>query len=563
MTFWEHFLRLLPWRPRQALAALYWQATRRKVRARNRLREGVQNLPFAYDLWISTIESNSELASSAGATMERWAWRPTFSVILHSSSDYTEEQLSRSIKSIERQIYRGWNLLVRPADLIGSAITSASGDYVVPLRIGDTLSEVALFHFAERLQNDRSAALLYGDQDELDGRGRRSRPWFKPRWNQEMFLAQDFLGAAVAIKTNRARQVIEAGEGSVGLGLSTLLLEFTAAADGQIAHVPHILCHVDASIAPPSQEERLNAVARHVQHLGARCAPGPFGTVKVSWPLPEELPLVSVIVPTRDKAELLSACVDSLLDKTSYGPFEVLIVDNGSVEPETLNYLARVAEHPRVRVIRDEEAYNFSAINNRAAREASGSFLCLLNNDTEVIEPEWLSELMRYAVRPQVGAVGAKLLYDDGTIQHAGVVVGLGEAAGHAHRFAPADKPGYFGQPHAAQFVSAVTAACLVVERAKFDAVGGLDEQDLAIAFNDVDLCLKLQAAGLRNVYVPHAVLLHHESKSRGSDLSPGQLDRYLRELRVLQKRWGTKGYQDPLHNPNLDPYSETYIVRL
>jgi GT2 family glycosyltransferase len=162
-----------------------------------------------------------------------------------------------------------------------------------------------------------------------------------------------------------------------------------------------------------------------------------------------------------------------------------------------------------------------------------------------------------------MGAVGAKLLYDDGTIQHAGVIVGIGEAAGHPHRFLPDDEPGYYRMPHVSQFVSAVTGACLVVEKKKFQSVGGLDEVKLAVAFNDVDLCLKLQSAGWRNVYVPHAVLLHHESRSRGSDMAPGQLERYLREVAVLQERWGTKTYQDPLHNPNLDRYSETFVFRI
>jgi GT2 family glycosyltransferase len=219
--------------------------------------------------------------------------------------------------------------------------------------------------------------------------------------------------------------------------------------------------------------------------------------------------------------------------------------------------------HPKVRLLPYPGTYNFSAINNAAARNARGSYLCLLNNDTEVVSGEWLTELMRYAVRPDIGAAGAKLLYEDGTIQHAGVVVGIGEAAGHAHRFLPAHEPGYFRQPHVAQYVSAVTAACLVVEKAKFEAVGGLDEAELAVAFNDVDFCLKLEKAGWRNVYVPHAVLVHHESKSRGKDISAANIDRYRRELNVLQQRWGTKTYDDPLHNPNLDRYSETFVISL
>jgi GT2 family glycosyltransferase len=377
-----------------------------------------------------------------------------------------------------------------------------------------------------------------------------------------MFFADDYLSAAIAIDASLARQVM-AGTESEGRSLSALLLGVTDAANGAIIHVPHVLCHVEARADDRVQSARAEVVERHLCPLGATCALGPFGTVKVLWPLPAELPLVSIIIPTRDKVELLRACVDSLLGATLYRPFEILIVDNGSSAAETLDYLSEIAAHPAIRVLRYDEPYNYSAINNFAARAAAGSYLCLLNNDTEVVEPDWLTEMIRYAVRPDVGAVGAKLLYGDGSIQHAGVIVGIGEAAGHAHRFAPANQPGYFRQPHVAQFVSAVTAACLVVEKGKFEAVGGLDEKDLAIAYNDVDLCLKLEAAGWRNVYVPHAVLLHHESKSRGSDVSPEHVDRYMRELRIFQERWGTKTYDDPLHNPNLDRYSETFVIGL
>jgi GT2 family glycosyltransferase len=214
-------------------------------------------------------------------------------------------------------------------------------------------------------------------------------------------------------------------------------------------------------------------------------------------------------------------------------------------------------------VIAYRRPYNYSAVNNFAVQHSAGQFICLLNNDTEIVEEEWLCEMMRYASKPEIGAVGAKLLYDDGSIQHAGVVIGLGTAAGHAHRFLPDGEPGYFNMAHLPHYVSAVTAACLVVSKSKFLEVGGLDEETFAIAFNDVDLCLKLQASGWKNVYVPYAVLIHHESKSRGSDLSAKNIERYSRELSSLQERWGTKGYQDPLHNPNLDKSSETYVLRV
>jgi GT2 family glycosyltransferase len=532
--------------------------TRRRVRARTRLVQACSDLPFAYAYWIASTERNPEREAHFRTAIEDWSIQPRFALMLYSETVFSSAALAQSLKSIARQIYPHWSLLGAPEESFTPRITTVEADYLIPLRVGDELSDVALFRYADALQADRDISILYGDQDEFDQQGRRSRPWFKPRWNEEMFLAQDFLSRAVAIKADLARQVATT---HAPTDVESLVLRATSAAKS-IVHVPHILCHANASRLTATGR-RLEAVAEYLAPTGASCAPGNFGSVKVEWPLPAELPLVSIIVPTKDKLEVLKPCIESLLRLTTYGNFEILIVDNGSTEPETARFLAEVSANNRVRVIEYPVPYNFSAINNFAIRHARGDYLCLLNNDTEIVAPDWLTELMRYAIRLGIGAVGAKLLYEDRSIQHAGVVIGIGDAAGHAHRFLPADQPGYFCQAHVAQFVSAVTAACLVVEKKKFEAIGGFDEKDLAIAFNDVDFCLRLERAGYRNVYVPHAVLLHHESKSRGNDLSPENIDRYRRELKVLQERWATKIYADPLHNPNLDRYSETFVIGL
>lgn len=554
MTFWEHFLRVLPRRPAAALAALYWHLTRRRLRAHNRLRRASADLPFAYLVWIDRTEQ-SPVPSDIASAIEQLPYKPTFSIVLHGL--HSAEGLDRSMRSLERQLYPLWHFVNQnSAEPWDDQLSSLTGDFFVPLRIGDSLSETALFRFAEALQTG-GERIVYGDEDQLDSHGERCRPWFKPRWNREMFLAQDYLSSAVAIESGLVR---EARDQHDARNLHELLLTATALAEDAIVHVPHILCHVEPRATPGKDWEI--AVGRHLHPLGAVAASGPFGTVKVQWPLPDDLPLVSILVPTKDKLSLLRPCIDGLLNHTDYPKLEILIVDNDSVEKTTADYLEEVSQDARVRVLPYPRPYNFSAINNFAVRRARGCFLCLLNNDTEVIEPSWLTEMMRYAVRPEIGAVGAKLLYNDGSIQHAGVVVGLGEAAGHAHRLLPDDQPGYFRMPHVAQFVTAVTAACLVVEKSKFEVVGGLDE-GLAVAFNDVDLCLKVQAAGWRNVYVPHAVLLHHESRSRGDDMSPLNIDRYRAELDTLQQRWQTKTYDDPLHNPNLDRYSETFVFRI
>ena len=555
MNFWEHFIRVLPRRPKQALAALYWHVTRRKIRARNRLRVASADLPFAYAVWISTNENNPAPAE-VQTTVDGWQWQPRFLIVLHESGQFTTEQLDRSVGSVDRQAYPHKTIHRDTRVPFRDAISRANADYVIPLRVGDMLSREALFRWGQAAVTNPGASILFGDQDQLDEQGRRTRPWFKPRWNEEMFFAQDYLGAAVAIESGLALTAAKKAE-----GIDEFRLRSVIEANGKAIHVPHIMCHVDPSNEDPS--DRIATVRNHLQAFGATCGPGPFGTVKVDWPLPNDLPLVSIIVPTKDKVELLRPCVDSVLQRTEYANFEILVVDNGSTEKRTAEYLATASKNPKVRVLRYQAPYNFSAINNFAIHHTLGTFVCLLNNDTEVIEPSWLNEMMRYAVRDEVGAVGAKLLYEDGSIQHAGVVIGIGEAAGHAHRYLPPDDPGYFRQAHVTHYVSAVTAACLVVEKKKFVAVGGLDEAELAIAFNDVDLCLKLGKAGWRNVYTPHAVLLHHESKSRGKDSLPDNIQRYRCELAVLQERWKTKTFDDPLHNPNLDKYTETYVIRL
>lgn len=575
MTFWQILVRVLPRAPLRALEALWWHVTRRRVRAMNILRGIAAPLPFWYEHWIRNVAPPS--GADQKTIVAQWAWRPIFCVVLVGGGGGTEEGVRRSAASLLGQAYGEWKLLLPQsagaAHLaqgdgriqivaepgLPAAIEEASGDFLLPLREGDELAAGALFRLAAAAQAEPEAAIIYGDHDEIDQSGRRRRPWFKPRWNEEMFLAQDYLTGSAAVALAEAK-AMPLGDQATADELMLLVARGTRK---PIVHVPHIVVHTRPGACGEASSKRQAMLRRHLAGTGAEISAGPFGTVKVSWPLPAELPLVSIIVPTKDKLELLRPCVDGLLGATTYRPFELLIVDNASVEPRTARYLREVAADPRVRVLAYPGPYNFSAINNYAVRETRGTFLCLLNNDTQVVSGDWLTELMRYAVRPEVGAVGAKLLYEDGTIQHAGVVIGMGDAAGHAHRFLADTQPGYFRYPHVAQFVTAVTGACLLVEKRKYVAVGGLDEQCLAIAYNDIDLCLKLEQAGWRNVYVPHAPLIHHETKSRGKDDSPSQVERYRRELRIFQERWGTRTYKDPLFNPNLDPASETYTVRL
>jgi GT2 family glycosyltransferase len=268
-----------------------------------------------------------------------------------------------------------------------------------------------------------------------------------------------------------------------------------------------------------------------------------------------------VIVPTRNRLDLLRPCLEGLA-KTNYPDVEVIVVDNDSDDPATVAYLGDL-RHSGCRVFRHSGPFNFSAINNRAAGEARGEVLCLLNNDVEVLEPEWLSVMVTQALRDEVGAVGAQLLYPDGRIQHAGVVLGICGGGAHAHRFLRPGEQGYFKRHRLPQFVSAVTAACLVVRRDRFLAVGGFDERNFPVAFNDVDFCMRMNQQGWQSLYEPRATLIHRESISRGDDRNPADAARFASELAALRRLWGTGERVDQFHHPELSPFSEQFVVSL
>jgi GT2 family glycosyltransferase len=376
----------------------------------------------------------------------------------------------------------------------------------------------------------RSATIAYADDDLLDGAGKRFRPHLKPDWNSELFRHFDYLTGACIVKATPEALISLSGEEDWAGQLVR-----DAAHKGTPLHVPQMLHHRQSRPQP---------------HL------------LVDPILPADmLPLVSVIIPTRNRVDLLRTCLSGLA-ATDYPDLEIIIVDNDSDDPETLNFLSGL-DPARHRVLRHEGPFNYSAINNRAVGEARGALLCLLNNDIEVIGSDWLKIMAAQALRDDVGAVGARLLYPDGRIQHAGVVIGMGGAAGHAHRFLQPDEEGYFHRHALPQFASAVTAACLVVARERFLAVGGLDERNFAVAFNDVDLCLRLNQRGWQSFYEPRATLIHHESVSRGFDRDPAGAARFAGELAALKERWNTEKGIDPFHHPALSPASEHFVLHL
>ena len=309
----------------------------------------------------------------------------------------------------------------------------------------------------------------------------------------------------------------------------------------------------NATAKPYAQEAARRAVEEHLKRTGilGTVVPSHGVYLQTKYALPNERPMVSIIIPTRDQASSLKKCVYSIFEKTDYPAYELIVIDNGSYDSEALEFLAELKKRGGVRVERIDDAFNYSRLNNRGVELARGSLVALLNNDVEVLHADWLSEMVSRAIQPKVAMVGARLWYPNGTIQHGGVILGAGGIAGHAHTGLRRDEPGYFARAHLAQDVSAVTTACALVKRDVYLQVGGFDE-NLAVTFNDIDLCLRLREARYRILWTPYAELIHHESASRGFDNSAPKQVRFLAEVDYMKSKWGDILQRDPFYNPNL-----------
>jgi GT2 family glycosyltransferase len=457
-----------------------------------------------------------------------------------------------------------------------SALQLVKGEWVALLDQDDLLAPQALYEVVQALQAKPDAGLVYTDEDKLDTEGERYDPHFKPDWNPDLLLAQNYISHLGVYRSDLVRAVGGFREGYEGSQDHDLVLRVTARLQPeQIIHVPRVLYHwragegstaLSSNLKDYTTPAGLAAVKEYlVEHApGADVIEGAYpNTYRVIWPLPEDKPLVSLLVPTRDRVEILRPCVDATLAHTDYPNFELLILDNQSSCEETLAYMQAVSKRDqRVRVLRWDKPFNYSAINNFGVAHAKGEIIGLVNNDIEPINDDWLTEMVRQVVRPQIGCVGTKLYYPNDTIQHAGVILGLGGVAGHSHKYFHRSAPGYFYRLHLAHNLSAVTAACLLVRKAVFEEVGGLNEEHLTVAFNDVDLCIKIREAGYRNLWTPYAELYHHESVSRGQDDNPKKRARATAEVEYMRRTWSEVLDNDPAYNPNLTLAHEDFSLR-
>ena len=481
-----------------------------------------------------------------------------------------EEYASRDARV--RVVWRKRNGHISAAS--NSALAMARGDYVALLDHDDELHPAALATIADSLQRHPQWQFVYSDEDKIDVDGRRYDPYFKPNWNPDLLHGQNcvsHLGVYSRALVNAAGGFREGLEGSQDWDLALRCSERLTA--DQIGHVPVVLYHWRAIAGSTAQgvdqkgyahDAGRRALHEHFVRQGETAEvmeiEGLWGVFRIRHPLPDRLPQVSIIIPTRDRIDLLRQCVDSILERTTYPHYEIVVVDNQSVEPESMAYLAELAAHPRMRVQRHDQPFNYSSINNDAVGVCRGELICLLNNDIEVITPDWLEELASHAMRPHVGAVGAMLYYPDNTIQHAGVVTGVHGVAAHPYSGMPRGYSGQMARARLTQTMSAVTAACLMVRRTTYQQAGGLDAS-LQVAFNDIDFCLRLRQLGYTNVWTPFAELYHHESASRGHEDTPEKRARFSREVEFMKKRWGSLLDHDPAYNPNLTLAGEPFAL--
>lgn len=460
------------------------------------------------------------------------------------------------------------------ASATNDALAMATGEFVALLDNDDELQRDALAHVRIAVGAHPSAQLLYSDEDKIDEKQNRHNPYFKPEFNPVLMLAQNMVTHLCVYRASTLKELggLAPGvDGAQDWDLAWRLVELKGTDD--VVHIPHVLYHWRETLGSTARgsnekqyatEAQLKVVEQHLARIGrpANVTPSPLveGMLRVRHTLITPEPLVSIIVPTRDKQELLETCISSLFDKTAYRNFEVIVVDNGSQQEKTQIYLKKILNERGVRTLRIDIPFNYSTLNNRGVADARGDFILMLNNDIEITDSDWLGEMMSWAQFPETGCVGAKLWYPNNTLQHGGVILGINGLAGHAHRGVSRFDTGYHGRASVHQNLTAVTGACMLVKKSIYEEVGGLDEQ-FAVAYNDIDFCLRVVRAGYRNVWTPYAEMLHHESATRGADAIGSKRVRLEKEIAIMKLRWPEILDSDPAYSPNLTRLDENFSI--
>jgi glycosyltransferase involved in cell wall biosynthesis/LmbE family N-acetylglucosaminyl deacetylase len=560
-----------------------------------------------YSNWLAKYDSfDSDQMKTLNEIHARLRQRPLISIVMPVYNTVADH-LVRAVESVRSQLYADWELCIcddastephirgilerfsiqdrrirvsfqsingHISKASNVAIAMAKGKYVAFLDHDDEMSPHALLRVVQAIDENPNAQVFYSDEDKIHESGQRFDPYFKPEFNLGLLRSHNYMCHFAVYEGSCLRQLgglRETFEGAQDYDLALRAVDAIGA--DHIRRIPHILYHwrsAKGSTAAGHSEKSYafsagqRALTEHLARRGlsgvVEEAPEASGMYRIQWARPLTLPMVSIIIPTRNGEAILRQCLDSL-KKTTYPRFEVIVVDNGSDDPATLELLATRVAQGQIQVLRDEQPFNFSALNNHAVRAAAqGEFVLLLNNDIEVMNPGWLDEMVGAAVEPGVGCVGARLWYPDGRLQHAGVILVCG-VAGHAHKYLPRGHHGYMGRAVLAQDMVAVTAACLLVRKQIYLEVGGLDE-GLAVAFNDIDFCLRVHKAGYRNHWTPYAELVHHESVTRGYEDTPEKQTRFRAEIEKMQARWpALLAHDDPCYSPNLTAVAEDFSL--
>jgi GT2 family glycosyltransferase len=559
-----------------------------------------------YEQWmIHNTPTEADLKRMADIASV-FAYKPLISIVMPVYNT-PEQFLRESIASVIAQIYPHWELCIaddastephiKPLleefaakdDRIkvvyreenghisrcsNSALELAIGEFMALLDHDDLLTPEALYEVVFLLNKHSEADMIYSDEDKLNEQNKRCDPYFKPDWCPDTFLSRMYTCHLGVYRRSIINEIGGFREGYEGSQDYDLVLRFTEKTDN-IFHIPKILYHwrIHSQSAASSHDAKPYTIQASekalTDALNRRGTPGKVlyvsnspGFFNIRYEI-LDYKLVSIIIPTKDLGHILNQCLESIFTKSTYPNYEIILIDNGSVEPYTGKVISDWLnkEPERFRCYAYGIPFNYSKINNYAVRRAKGDFLLFLNNDTEVITPDWIEAMVEQAQRPSIGAIGALLLYPEDTIQHAGVVLGIGSVADHSHRHIPSTSPGYFGQVITVNNYSAVTGACLMCRRDVFEAVEGFNE-DLAVAFNDIDLCLKILNKGYRNIYLPHVVLYHYESKSRGYDTTPEKRVRFISEAEYMKQTWKQLIDADPCYNPNLSLTRHDFSLR-
>ncbi len=559
-----------------------------------------------YQLWIKNTEKKQ--AQEAKEIIKKLTVTPLISILLPCYNS-NPEYLSQCIESVQKQSYKNWQLCIvddastrtehittiqqflnadsriefqqrtengHISEASNTCLKKAKGLYTLLLDHDDLLPEHTFLYLVNALQNNQNLQLIYADEDKINDSCQRFEPHFKPEWNPDLLYSQNYIGHPVLYQTTRLKELGGFRKGVEGSQDHDLLLRYTATLDTeQIHRIPKVLyhwrVHSQSTAAKPEAKDYttqagIKALQEHFNHQNknVKVCQGKYpNTYRVRWPVPKLQPLVTLMIPTYNGHEILDTCIKSILDKTTYNNYEILIINNNINCQLTLKVIELAVEkNHHVRVINWHHPFNYSAINNYGAQHAKGTILGLINNDIEVISPDWLTEMVSHVIRPEMGCVGAKLYYSNDTIQHAGVILGIGGVAGHAHKHYRKENAGYFSRLHLIQNLSAVTAACLLVRKEVFEQVDGLEQNNLPIAFNDVDFCIRVKNTGYRNLWTPYAELYHHESVSRGAEDNPEKQKRAQKEVEYMVSKWAKVLANDPAYSPNLTLTHENFSMK-